>query len=300
MRNVGIHNEGPGDVTNYGDVTGNKTVNYFGAPAPAKQGPAGEPEGSGVDVGIIAILDDEMRAVVDLLQQYRRYESNRLPDGGQAHEARVNVSGGELRVAALQALAQGQLSAGVTVERLRKYFRPRVVLVVGIAGGVGDDVCVGDVVIGDEVIYYDARRETDEGPRRRGQTHKMSPYILHRVHDYFVRYGDSIEVGPGSTVRVFRGPIGSGDAVITSPASEIVDWLRRFNEKVLAIDTEASGIGEAIHESVGGDRSFDGWLTIRGITDKANAHDWHERRYDATWHAALVVDRLFPLLAPRR
>jgi adenosylhomocysteine nucleosidase len=292
--NIGVYNDGPGTTNVTGDVIG--SVNHHaaeGAGTSTKQDASNEP---GVAVGIIAILDDEMRAVVELLQRYRGYRSSTLPDGSQAHEAMTTADGGDLRVAAIQAFKQGHVSAIVALQRLRKYFRPRIVLLVGIAGGVRDDVSIGDVVIGDEVIYYDARRETDDGPRRRGQTHAMAPYVLHRLHDYFVRHGDSIPVGPGSTARVFRGPIGSGDAVITSTASEVIDWLHRFNEKVLAVETEAGGVGQAWYEDIDDDRTLEGWLTIRGISDKADLHDWHDRRYLASCRAALVMDRLLPLL----
>ncbi len=39
-----------------------------------------------------------------------------------------------------------------------------------------------------------------------------------------------------------------------------------------------------------------GGLTIRGITDHADRHDWHERRTPVTDRAALVMERLLPLL----
>jgi adenosylhomocysteine nucleosidase len=187
----------------------------------------------------------------------------------------------------------------MAVHRLRRHFRPRIILLVGIAGAIHHNVSIGDVVIGAEVVYYDARRETGEGPRRRGQTRQSTEYIRHRLSAFLVRHGDRVATEPEGAFRIFCGPIGSGEAVITSPTSEIVDWLHRFNEKVLAVETEA-GVGQDCYEEIDGDRTLEGWLTVRGITDKANAHDWQGRRYLASRRAALVVERLLPYLAPTK
>jgi adenosylhomocysteine nucleosidase len=291
--NIGAYADNGGTVNVQGDVFG-----VFHGERPRRNaGRAAEKHA--VDVGIIAVLDHEMRAVVGQLQRYREYRTRSLPDGARAHEARLTAhDGAELRVAALQALEQGQRSAILAYQRLQQAFQPRIVLLVGIAGGINDRVSIGDVVIGDEVVYYDARRETSAGPRRRGQSHGTSTYIKYRLHDFSVRYGDSIEGPDGSSIRIFRGPIGSGEAVVTDGDSEVLDWLRRYNEKVLAVETEIGGVGQAWYENVDGDRSLDGWLTIRGISDKANAHDWSERRYLVSCRAVVVMDRLLPLLSP--
>jgi len=151
-------------------------------------------------------------------------------------------------------------------------------------------------VIGDEVIYYDARRETVTAARRRGRSHPTTPAVRHRINEFFLRYGSTIALGPSGQVRVFRGPIGSGSAVVTDPGSDIVRFLRWFNEKTLAVETEAGGVGQAFYEEVGSDPAA-GWLTIRGISDLADrdkGHGWHQL---AANHAAAVMDRLLPMLA---
>jgi adenosylhomocysteine nucleosidase len=285
------------NVTINGSVSANQVNNFRSG---ARRSPEPEPRNETVDVGLIAVLDDEMRAVVELLQRHRGYRSDTLPDGSEWHEARVVADSAELHVVALQALEQGQRSAIMAFQRLREHFNPRIVLLVGIAGAVHTSVSIGDVVIGDEVIYYDARRETGEGPRRRGRTHQSTAYIKHRLSAFLVRHGDRVATEPAGSFRIFCGPIGSGEAVITSPTPDIVDWLHRFNEKVLAVETEAGGVGQACYEDIDGDRTLEGWLTVRGITDKANAHDWQGRRYLASRRAALVVELLLPYLAPTK
>ena len=230
-----------------------------------------------------------------MLRRHRDYHSEQLPGGRQAHQAIADADGGDLRVVALQTLDRGPRSAAVAYDQLLKSFRPPIVLLVGIASGIRPDLAIGDVVISDEVIYYDARRETRDGPRRRGQTQPMAPVLRHRLNEFFRMNGTSI-AAPSGEIRLYRGPIGSGDAVIMDPLSDIVGFLRRFNEKTLAVETEASGVGQAFYEEIDTEGSLRGWLTIRGISDLANQDKGHDRHRFAADHAALVMDRLLPLL----
>lgn len=253
--------------------------------------------GRRADVGILTVLGEEMRAVVGVLRAHRGYRSERLPGGPRVHEALVPAQdGGDLRVVAMRTLEPGAASASAAYRRLRDGYGPPVVLLVGIAGGIRADLAVGDVVIGDEVVCYDARRETPWAPRRRGRSHVTTAALRHRVNDFFLAHGPTVAVPPAGIVRVFRGPVGSGGAVVTDEDSDVVDYLRRFNEKTLAVETEAGGVGQAFYEEVGAGPGLAGWLTVRGISDLADRHKGHDRHQYAADRAAAVTDRLLPLL----
>lgn len=249
------------------------------------------------DVGILTVLSEECRAVVDVLRTHRDFGSLLLAGGPRVYRAEVRAEGGgDLRVVAMQTLEPGPQSAAAAYHRLRDAFRPPVVLLVGVAGGIRCDLGIGDVVIGEEVIYYDARRETQARPRRRGKSLPATPALRHRVNDFFLRNGSTIRLRNGGSVRVFRGPVGTGSAVVTDEHSDIVEFLQRFNEKTLAVETEAGGVGQAFYEEIDADRGLAGWLTVRGISDLANRHKAHAHHQLASRHAAAVVDRLLPLL----
>jgi adenosylhomocysteine nucleosidase len=248
------------------------------------------------DVAVLTVLTEELRAVVEVLRRHRHFRSAPLPGGSQLYQAEVPAEGADLRVVATQALEPGPQSAAAAYRRLRDALGPPIVLLVGVAGGIRADLAVGDVVIGDEIIYYDARRETVTAARRRGKTQPTRPALRHRVNEFFLRYGSTIALRRGVQVRVFRGPIGSGSAVVTDTGSDIVRFLRRFNEKTLAVETEAGGVGQAFYEEMESEPAS-GWLTIRGISDLAGpdkGHGWHQLAAD---NAAAVMDRLLPMLA---
>lgn len=291
-QNIGAYAASGGTVNVGGDATGA----VFGRDRTGRRRAA---RSRRADVGVLTVITEELAAVVDVLEHHRDYRSFQVSGGVQAYTAEVPAEGGNLRVAAMQTLDRGPRSAAVAYDRLQTEFAPSVVLLVGIAGGIHPSLEIGDVVIADQVIYYDARRETEDGPRRRGQSHPMAPALRHRLNEFFRRYDAAVPVdsgAPGEVVQIRRGPIGSGDAVVTDGDSDIIDFLRRFNEKTLAVETEAGGVGQASYEHIDAERALHGWLTIRGISDLADRKKGYDHHKLAARHAALVMDRLLPLL----
>ncbi|HEY6749522.1 MAG TPA: hypothetical protein VI357_27865 [Mycobacteriales bacterium] len=248
------------------------------------------------DVGILTVLREEIHAVAGVLETHQNYRTGPLAGGPQIHRAEVAADGGVLRVVATQTLEPGPESAAAAYHLMRNAFRPSVVLLVGVAGAIHPDLAIGDVVVSDEVICYDARRETPSDLRRRGKSHAMTPAMRYRINEFFHRNGPVVSLHPTGSFGVFHGPVGSGNAVVTNEDSDIRDFLRRFNEKTLAVETEASGVGQAFYEEIDSERTLTGWLTIRGISDLAGRHKNRERHQLASDHAAVVMDRLLPLL----
>jgi len=286
-----------------GDVYGN--VNNVGANAtfhgpvdfssnsrgsgPAGSGPASRRPRA--EVGVLTVIDPEIQAVVAVLRQLDEFRERRLRHGPTAYEASVpDRWGRRVRVAAVKSLQPGNESAVLAYQGLVEEYNPATVLLVGVAGGVNGKVAVGDVVIGDQVILYDHRRVTAEGSRHRGQAQAISAELLHRLSEFSVAEHDQQR-----SFRLHRGPIGSGNAVVTDVDSEIRLWLNDFHEKVLAVETESAGLAQAFHERVRGD-GVRGWLPIRGISDTADADKGHDHHPLAAGHAAVVMAMLLPYL----
>jgi adenosylhomocysteine nucleosidase len=291
--NIGAINTGPGSMT-VGTAIGQQN-NHSRATPESAAGPR-VPADRRADIGVIAVLSVEMRAVVHTLQRTGSYRTRQLHGGAQAHEAEFALHGARLRTVAMQALDPGPRSAVIAYHQLQKHYAPPIVLLVGVAGAIEAGIAIGDVVISDEVIYYDARREAADGVLRRGQGHRMAPVLRHRLNEFFRVHGEVLSDREGVPFRVHRGPVGSGDAVVTDRRSDIRQWLRRFNEKTLAVETEAGGVAQAFYEELAADTSHRGWLTIRGISDRADRHMGQEYHELAATHAADVLERLLPFL----
>jgi adenosylhomocysteine nucleosidase len=286
--NNGFMNTGDG-VTFNGPIAGHD-VHVSGSAAPPL---SAAPRERKADVAVLTILGEEIRAVEEALRGLRDYRSRRLPYGPLAREAWAPTPDGRrVRVAAVQTYTRGTESAAVAYQSLVREYNPYTVLLVGIAGGIGK-CAIGDVVISDEVIMYDARKETADRIYRRGQAQAVAVPLGYRVNDFFADPSASIS----ATYKILRGPVGSGNAVVADEESDITRWLREVNDKVLAVETEAAGVAQSFHESIQQDAVTRGWLAVRGISDRADEaknDDDHDR---AAAHAAEVMARLIPFLA---
>jgi nucleoside phosphorylase len=164
------------------------TISLVAAPAPAADS---SPK---VDIGIVTIRDDEFRAVlarfpdkIGTLQGSRRTYTLRHADAG----------GGErYRIAVLRLIEQGQGEAQDAARDLIEDLAPRLMLVVGIAGGrPSDDVKLGDVVVST------------------------------RIHDFTV---EARKAGKAPTYDVTGGPIDKALAALVANLAaredELGDW----------------------------------------------------------------------------
>lgn len=300
MANYGISHSGHGNISNPGAVGQNATVINHVSP---RSDP--DPDDQAVDqadIGVITVLSEELRAVVDVLVRGREYERKTDRAGRVRHESLMPVDGGHLRVVAVQTTGPGQRPAALAFEHLRQHCAPAVVALVGIAGGIHRDLRLADVVVGDKVIYYDLRKEVPGGVLRRGESQMVPAQARRMINDFFSAHAEPLVMASGyGEFRALRGPIGSGEAVVAAQASEIRQFLTSYNDKTLALETEAGGVAQAFYESVGSGHGVQAWLVIRGVSDLADA-DKDDRYHDiAARHAALVFERMLPYLrVPRQ
>ncbi|MEV7802195.1 hypothetical protein AB0O28_04525 [Microbispora sp. NPDC088329] len=257
----------------------------------------GQEQAGRADVGVITVKGNEATAV------HRVLGLHRAPSGGLPFwEGEVDARGDVIRVAAIRALAQGQRSTVMAFDHLRRHYKPAVVVLTGIAGAIDPELPIGDVVVATQVVYYDLRKETPDGRRHRGEEKEAPAAVSHAVNSYFTDHGEPahlVSTGDDGAVhdyRVHTGPIGSGDAVIADAESEIIKYLKAFNDKILAVDMEAGGLMQAFHEQDGPD-VVNGWAVIRGISDDASRRKDDAEQGHAAYRAAMVLCSLLPYLA---
>ncbi|MER5418590.1 hypothetical protein [Streptosporangium roseum] len=289
-----------GIINNGGSMKISKTAVGDGATVnvPAARKKKAEKENARhADIGVITILAEEARAVHGVLG-LERVRSGGLP----FFEGTVNVRDIAVRVAAIRALAQGQRSTMAAFENLRKHYNPAVIVLAGIGGGFHKDVSVGDVVVTGRVLYYDLRKETPDGTRHRGDMKEAPAVIGHLINSFFTDYGEPAKLeatdamGAVHAFRALTGPIGSGEAVIADPKSEITRYLETVNDKILAVDMEAGGLMQAFHEQ-GEAQAALGWVVVRGISDGADTDKNDDHHGIAARNAATALHTLLPYLA---
>ncbi|NJL76361.1 MAG: 5'-methylthioadenosine/S-adenosylhomocysteine nucleosidase [Saprospiraceae bacterium] len=172
-------------------------------------------------------------------------------------------------------------------------FKPSVVILTGIAGGV-KDAQLGDLVVATEAFGYEHGKETDGGFAGRPN---VLPYdsqlikIAKNIAEEGVWKKRTGLNAQGS--KVFFGPIASGDKVIASNKTHLYETLKKQYNNTLAVEMEAIGFARAVY---GEDVKA---INIRGISDllvgKAEADAKGNQELVTQYAAAFVMELLFQL-----
>ncbi|MFY9624146.1 MAG: 5'-methylthioadenosine/S-adenosylhomocysteine nucleosidase, partial [Rhodoplanes sp.] len=173
----------------------------------------------------------------------------------------------EYEVVLTDLLEMGRVEAANAVGDAIRRWRPRYVILVGIAGGLSKaGVQVGDVLISEQIADYELQKLTEEKTLTRWSVHRASPALLAaakqlRPEDWqrFIR-----EPRPqaGKPQRHF-GPICTGDKVV---ANGLLDQYREVWTKLIGVEMEAGGVASATFQAA----SAPGFLMVRGVSDLAD------------------------------
>ncbi|MGW7293562.1 5'-methylthioadenosine/S-adenosylhomocysteine nucleosidase family protein [Streptomyces xiamenensis] len=252
------------------------------------------------DLGVVTILSEELRAVVNELKLERHKE----PGGLYFYRGGHRTPEGTVRVVATQSQSQGQRSTMAALENLRRRYNPRLWALVGVGGGIHDEYArIGNVIVSTDVVYYENRKINPRGDVRRRGEHRQAPApIVHAVNAYFTDHGTPANIH-GQTLssssekyEVYPGVIGSGEAVIADRENEIRSYLTDYHEKVLAVDMEAGGLSQYWQENSIHGEFNPGWIVVRGVSDNADEKKGHGHHELAACNAAHVLRRLLPYL----
>ncbi|MFF3979643.1 5'-methylthioadenosine/S-adenosylhomocysteine nucleosidase family protein [Streptomyces sp. NPDC055808] len=266
----------------------------------AEVGSDGEPAAAGWDIGVVTILSEELRSVVDELKLERR----KVGGGLYFYQGEHTTPEATVRIVATQSQSQGQRSAMAALENLRRHYTPRLWALVGVGGGIHDQHArVGNVIVSTEIVYYENRKINPLGDVRRRGEHRQAPApVVHGVNAFFADHGTparidgQIATHASEEFEVYPGLIGSGEAVIADRESDIRDWLKNYHEKVLAVDMEAGGLSQYWQENSVHGEPNPGWIVIRGVSDNADQDKGHGFHELAARNAAYILRELLPYL----
>lgn len=181
-----------------------------------------------------------------------RFEIGLLPDGQEI---------------VLGLTEEGGLGAAAVAERARAAFRPTALLMVGVAGGLKDDIQLGDVVVATKVYAYQGGKDEADGRLNRPQAWE-SDYELRELAHSIKRSGswEQYLIPPrGKLPEVHFKPIAAGDVLLNSRQTALFQQLHLSYNDAVAIEMESAGVAKAGQLS----RSLP-VLTVRGISDKAD------------------------------
>lgn len=213
----------------------------------------------------MTILDEEFAAVERQIGPIREIEDAYYEPENDLHD-----------VVLMQAADRTNVAAQQAVTDLAEAFRPEVVIVCGIGGGVEgrDGIAPGDVVVASYLHYGEFRKLSEDGDHDRYLAYDQPSAMLRAKDVQPIRrarkWRDQIDVerptGDGESKSIV-GPVLAGEKVIGNPDHhEHQRALSRFTDAI-AVDMESYGAGHALHcmrTHVDYDPLL---LVIRGISD---------------------------------
>jgi len=232
------------------------------------------------DVGLIVPLREEFKVLQGIFPVIDSEKHDAM------HYHTLEVPDSRCRVIAVVLGDMGRtLASHVTAEMLA-HFKPKVIVLLGLAGALDKDIKLGDVVVADEINEYQAASKAVGKDRLQysGQRWQIGFALKQCVGNFEISNRDLCDAWRDQ-VRDFRaglglgaeqlalvddlpeikiGHVASGDVVIAS-ADYAADLLR-IDRKLLAVEMEAAGVAQVAH----GRREPIQIMVVRGISDFAD------------------------------
>lgn len=198
-------------------------------------------------VGIIGAMEQEVELLRDMLEQ----PATKVIAGCELIEGTIDGTDVVLVKSGI-----GKVNAALATTLLLNEFQPDVVLNTGSAGGFGEGLTVGTVVISDDVLHHDVDAT-------------VFGYDLGQVPQMPARYASDerlIDVAKEAVDAIGKHPyavglIASGDVFMSDP--ERVALVRSQFPEMIASEMEAAAVAQVCHQ-------FDvPFVVIRALSDIA-------------------------------
>ena len=170
----------------------------------------------------------------------------------------------------------GKVNAALTCLRLIQEFQPDVVISTGCAGGNGEDIHVGDVVVSTETAYHDVYCGESIGSCVYGQIQGMPPRF--QTPDSLIKTALGLNNASSESgtllPKIHPGLIVTGDWFVDSK-DKMRDILSHFPEAA-AVEMESAAIAQTCH------RKNVPFVSFRVVSDMPMT-DEHASQYHDFW-----------------
>ncbi len=214
------------------------------------------------DIGIICALEHpELTAVVNAIGGPAVWTE--VGDARHAHVYRetnmISRDGKKLRVVATTATSMGLTAAAIATTQLVILFRPRIVVMIGIAAGTrSGGKQFGDVLVADPSVDYNSGKVVFQGGIREFQPDPYPIGLNPRFRSVLQKYRNAnplfAEIRkrwrgtlPVEANRLHIGPLGAADQVIDD-AMRIIEIQKNWR-KLIGVEMETYGVYRAVYEA---------------------------------------------------
>jgi len=256
----------------------------------------------GCDIGIVCALEQtEFDAVRDAFggaAVWTEIGETRYAHVYRETSLRIN-SGKSLRVVATASSSMGLTAAAIATTQLVLQFRPRLIVMIGIAAGTrSGNKQFGDVLVADPSVDYASGKYVNVDGVREFLPDPYPIGINARVRSALQRYASNPAVfanirsrwmgqKPPGLNRLHIGPLGAADQVIDDP-TRVIEITKNWR-KLVGVEMETYALYRACHESPDPKPRF---VSFKSVCDFAaeKTDSWQE--YAAFTAAQFAVDFL--------
>lgn len=211
---------------------------------------------------IITALPVEYRAVRDYLTDIRE----EIHPEGTIYETGQFLSEQVLWQVGVVEAGTGGVRTALETERALRYFQPRILLFVGIAGGL-KDMKIGDVVAATKVYAYEGGKVSaafaarpDIGLSTYGMEQRARVVARQQTWQNRIKSAPSLY-----QPQAFVAPIAAGEKVLASTESKVYTFLKSHFNDALAVEMESHGFLAVARANQQVDA-----LVVRGISNLLN------------------------------
>lgn len=253
----------------------------------------------GVDVGLVCALHSpELTAFKSVCGDSVNWKEE--PANGFTHVyescALETERGRRLTVVASTQTTMGLTSAAILTTQLIMRYRPRLVVMVGIAAGTrAGGKQFGDVLVADPSIDYNSGKLVDDNGTQRLQPDPHPVGIAKRIRAVLLRYSQDTELfdgfrdnwkgkTPEMPNRLHVGAVGAADQVIDNP--DKIKEIQLSWRKLIGLEMETYGVYRACEESPAPSPRHVAFKAVCDFGEK-KTDDWQE--YAAFMAASFAV-----------
>ncbi|BBB47529.1 tetratricopeptide repeat protein [Pelolinea submarina] len=199
------------------------------------------------DFAIMTAVDDEHEAV---LKAFKFCHKDKVLIENRIYwQKNIQTKlGNNYSLVVAQSLDMANVSSAILANNIIHHFHPKVIFLVGVCAGRENKVEKGDILLAEEVYYYERGKQTEKGFEPEPKMHSADAGLIDFIRNLPKTTIPNCKTHDGSMKRpkMVRGVIGCGEKVIEDPES----WnqLLQHHRKIVAIEMESHGLASAIWE----------------------------------------------------
>ncbi|MBN3760769.1 5'-methylthioadenosine/S-adenosylhomocysteine nucleosidase [Burkholderia sp. Ac-20365] len=190
----------------------------------------------------------------------------------------------------------GPVTAALTTQALVYEFRPRVVVMTGICGGIDSKIQLGDLIIADRSWDWQSGKWNADGEFEAAPDQfSATPGLLQAAQAESASLPElrSLFRGPApKEVNLIPGPMVSGSAVVARASMH--EMFKRQHRKALAVDMECFGVYSACNSVTSAKPAV---VCLKSVSDLANRDKGDDYQpfgsYISAKFAERMLDRFF-------